>query len=80
MGVGKALIAWPVFGFPSLATYFSLHIIFVLRADTSDRGMGQSFGIMVNYRYEMDQVHTRNQDYVLNHIIATSSEVKEMLQ
>ena len=51
----------------------------VLSADTSDRGMGQSFGIMVNYRYEMDQVYTRNQDYVLSHSIATSSEVKEML-
>ena len=42
--------------------------------------MRQSYGIMVNYKYDLSLVYTRNQDYVLRHVIAVTPEVEELLR
>ncbi|OAJ39620.1 hypothetical protein BDEG_23448 [Batrachochytrium dendrobatidis JEL423] len=43
------------------------------RADTSDKGTKQSFGMMVNYIYNLDDVEANNQQYLLDGIIAVSN-------
>jgi malonyl-CoA decarboxylase len=43
--------------------------------DTSDKGMTQSAGTMVNYLYALDKVETNHEGYATNHTIAASNEV-----
>ena len=49
------------------------------RADKSSRGMKQSFGIMVNYKYDLDLVHERTEEYVLRHQISASQAIHKIL-
>lgn len=48
-------------------------------ADAGERCARQSFGMMVNYRYDLALVHSRNQAYVVKHRIDASPEVQELL-
>ena len=41
-------------------------------ADTSENGIAQSAGLMVNYRYYLQDTETHNNNYISNYVIATS--------
>lgn len=49
------------------------------RADLSPQGLSNSCGLMVNYLYNMDQVVANNQRYLLEHTIAASPAVQQLL-
>lgn len=46
--------------------------------DTSPKGLRQSAGIMVNYRYVLDEIETNHEAYMAKNIIALSPEVRQM--
>lgn len=48
-------------------------------ADPSPRGMAQSFGMMVNYRYALDRVAANQLAYAGDHRVEASSSVKALL-
>lgn len=48
-------------------------------ADLSPHGLSNSCGLMVNYLYDMDHVVANNQRYLLEHSIAASQAVEELL-
>ncbi|XP_068755668.1 malonyl-CoA decarboxylase, mitochondrial-like isoform X1 [Montipora capricornis] len=48
-------------------------------ADLSPRGMDNSYGIMVNYKYVLEDVDKNNQQYLLNGTVTASSEFLELL-
>lgn len=48
-------------------------------ADTSSKGLRQSFGLMVNYRYELDQVEENHERFTRGEV-ACSSQVKSQLK
>lgn len=50
------------------------------RADTSERGLERSHGIMVNYRYDLDQLSVNNKAYLLQRKVAASPEVEALLR
>ena len=52
----------------------------VWEGDTSSSATEESFGIMVNYRYEITKVHDRIRSYVTDKIICTSDEVELLLK
>lgn len=37
------------------------------RADASPLGMDRSYGIMVNYRYDLNRLYDNNRNYLLQH-------------
>jgi hypothetical protein len=45
----------------------------------SDQGLASSCGLMVNYRYELQQVAANNQAYLVDHHIAAAPGVRELL-
>jgi malonyl-CoA decarboxylase len=47
-------------------------------ADTSAKGLAQSFGLMVNYAYELGDVERNHEEYVNRHHVAASSGVERM--
>ncbi|CAJ0956841.1 unnamed protein product, partial [Mesorhabditis belari] len=49
------------------------------RGDTSVRGLYNSFGIMVNYRYVLENVNTNSSNYVNKKVVAIDSQVKDLL-
>ncbi|KAJ7314879.1 hypothetical protein OS493_039066 [Desmophyllum pertusum] len=49
-------------------------------ADVSARGMDNSFGLMMNYRYVVEDVDKNNQQYLLNGTVAASTQFLEPLQ
>ena len=48
-------------------------------ADPSARGMGESFGIRVNYRYDVQHLMTNNRQYVVDGRIAAAPSVLSAL-
>lgn len=48
-------------------------------ADLSARGLQNSFGLMVNYRYVIEEVDKNNQQYLLNGTVAASPQFLELL-
>lgn len=48
-------------------------------ADLSARGLQNSFGLMVNYRYVVEEVDKNNQQYLLNGTVAASPQFLELL-
>ncbi|MDH3636397.1 MAG: malonyl-CoA decarboxylase [Gammaproteobacteria bacterium] len=46
----------------------------------SDKGMERSLGTMVNYVYDLSRVEENHEEYVRNHKIICSSQVKKLLQ
>lgn len=49
-------------------------------ADTSLNGMKQSFGIMVNYRYYLDEMETNCKQYIFDRKVALGDHVNLLLQ
>ena len=49
-------------------------------ADTSEKGLTQSFGFMVNYAYRPFQIERNHEAYVKRSRIAASAKVKAMLR
>lgn len=49
-------------------------------ANTTKRGMQQSYGLMVNYHYVLQDLEQNNYNYVINHSIAASPQVQSLLQ
>jgi malonyl-CoA decarboxylase len=47
-------------------------------ADTSPRGLAQSFGLMVNYVYDLGDVERNHEEYVNRHHVACSSAVDKL--
>jgi len=49
-------------------------------ADPSDRGMAQSFGLMVNYVYDLGDVERNHEEYVNRHRAVCSSAVEKQAE
>ena len=49
------------------------------KADVSEAGLSRSYGLMVNYLYDMNKVEENNKKYVLNGDIAASQQVRQLL-
>ncbi|HWV54696.1 malonyl-CoA decarboxylase [Pseudorhodoplanes sp.] len=47
-------------------------------ADTSDNGMRQSFGVMVNYLYDLDDIEKNHEAFAENRTVVASSAVKKL--
>jgi malonyl-CoA decarboxylase len=47
-------------------------------ADTSAKGTAQSFGLMVNYVYDLDDVERNHEEYVNRHHVVCSSAVEKL--
>ncbi len=48
--------------------------------DTSEKGMSQAYGLMVNYRYDLDYIEKNHENYVGGGPVAASSSVQKMLK
>ncbi|APR98499.1 malonyl-CoA decarboxylase [Wolbachia endosymbiont of Folsomia candida] len=49
-------------------------------ADTSEKGMIQSCGVMVNYLYELSKIDNNHENYMLNKVISHSKQVSSLLK
>ncbi|WP_088414922.1 malonyl-CoA decarboxylase [Wolbachia endosymbiont of Wuchereria bancrofti] len=49
-------------------------------ADTSEKGMGQSAGIMVNYLYELSKIDNNHESYMVNKVVSHSKKVSSILK
>ncbi|OCA05766.1 malonyl-CoA decarboxylase [Wolbachia endosymbiont of Trichogramma pretiosum] len=49
-------------------------------ADTSEKGISQSAGIMVNYLYELPKIDDNHENYMINKAISHSKKVSSMLK
>jgi malonyl-CoA decarboxylase len=47
-------------------------------ADTTAKGLAQSFGLMVNYVYDLDQVERNHEEYVNRHRVVASTAVERL--
>ena len=47
-------------------------------ADSSENGMSQSYGIMVNYLYELDDIEKNHEAYAENRMVVASNAVKKL--
>ena len=70
-GYGMGVVVWELL----FQTHHLGPLDSSLRADQSSRGMKQSFGIMVNYKYDLDMVHERTEEYILRHQISASQAI-----
>jgi malonyl-CoA decarboxylase len=48
-------------------------------ADTSERGISQSAGIMLNYHYRLDKIAINHENYMTSGKVFASSEVRAWL-
>ncbi|NUY39718.1 Malonyl-CoA decarboxylase [Wolbachia endosymbiont of Litomosoides brasiliensis] len=49
-------------------------------ADTSEKGIVQSAGIMVNYLYELSKIDNNHESYMINKVVSHSKKVSSMLK
>lgn len=49
-------------------------------ADTSEKGISRSAGIMVNYLYELPKIDNNHENYMINKVISHSKKVSAMLK
>ncbi|QGT15989.1 Malonyl-CoA decarboxylase [Wolbachia pipientis] len=49
-------------------------------ADTSEKGISQSAGMMVNYLYELPKIDNNHENYMVNKVISCSKKVSSMLK
>jgi malonyl-CoA decarboxylase len=47
-------------------------------ADATPRGRAQSFGLMVNYVYDLDQVERNHEEYMNKHRVVASAAVERL--
>ena len=52
---------------------------FNIAADLSDKGMSQSLGLMVNYIYDLAKVEENHENYMKNHLVVCSNQIKKLL-
>jgi len=48
-------------------------------ADTSARGLKQSYGMMVSYRYDLSEVERNHEEYLQSGRIAAARRIKRLL-
>lgn len=48
-------------------------------SDTSEKGINQSFGIMVNYLYELSRIDHNHENYMINKVISSAKDVSNLL-
>jgi len=51
----------------------------VINADISDAGFKRSFGVMVNYLYELNDIEKNHEDFINNKKVTFSREIKKIL-
>jgi len=51
----------------------------VINADISDAGFKRSFGVMVNYLYELNDIEKNHEDFINNKKVIFSREIKKIL-
>ena len=51
-----------------------------LDADLSEKGMAQSFGVMVNYRYDPQRIEQNHEAYANKQEVIASSAVRRLLR
>ena len=49
-----------------------------LNADTSEKGMTQSYGVMANYSYDLDVVEENHEIFFKNKVVPVSSEIESL--
>jgi malonyl-CoA decarboxylase len=49
------------------------------QADQSEKGMEQSLGLMVNYGYDLSRVEENHENYMKNHKVVCSNQVRKLL-
>ena len=49
-------------------------------ADTSDNGLGQSYGVMVNYLYNLDDIEKNHEAYAEGRAIVAANAVKRLVR
>ncbi|RDD34223.1 Malonyl-CoA decarboxylase (MCD) [Wolbachia endosymbiont of Cylisticus convexus] len=49
-------------------------------ADTSEKGISQSAGMMVNYLYELPKINNNHENYMINKAISCSKQVSSLLK
>ena len=49
-----------------------------LNADTSEKGMAQSYGVMANYLYDLDVVEENHEIFFKNKVVPVSSEIESL--
>ncbi|NSX83532.1 Malonyl-CoA decarboxylase, partial [Wolbachia endosymbiont of Atemnus politus] len=49
-------------------------------ADTSEKGISQSAGMMVNYLYELSKIDNNHESYMVNKVVSHSKQVSSMLK
>ncbi|WP_349967621.1 malonyl-CoA decarboxylase [Wolbachia endosymbiont of Armadillidium arcangelii] len=49
-------------------------------ADTSEKGISQSVGMMVNYLYELPKINNNHENYMINKAISCSKQVSSLLK
>jgi malonyl-CoA decarboxylase len=47
-----------------------------LNADVSEKGLSQSFGVMVNYLYDLDVVEENHELFFKNKVVPISKKIK----
>ena len=57
----------------------SVHDVHVL-GDTSDNGLANSYGVMVNYHYDRGKVETRHESFIQDGTVATSKSIRQLAQ
>jgi malonyl-CoA decarboxylase len=50
------------------------------RGDESENGINLSYGMMVNYKYDLDSIDQRNEDYIVNGIIGSDESFQKELK
>ena len=50
------------------------------RGDTSAKGLRESFGIMVNYRYEPSSIEANHEAFVTDHLVVATKAVTELVE
>jgi len=48
-------------------------------ADTSDRALKQSYGLMVNYLYDLDYIERNHEAYAQQHAVVAASQVTRLV-
>jgi len=49
-------------------------------ADTSEKGISQSAGMMVNYLYELSKIDNNHESYMVNKVVSCAKQVLSVLK
>ena len=49
-------------------------------ADATEKGLAQSYGLMVNYLYDLDHIERNHEAYAGSRIVAASSAVRRLVR